>query len=393
MRRVSLLTLGLLAACGKGSGAPSATRTDSAGVEIVMNPGTDHLLDRPVTALDTIYDPASDTLLQSEARMLGLAVDRQGRLVLADGGFSDRRILRQGSDGAFHQVGRRGGGPGEYQMFSGVTVSPDGEILISDFGKRGFVRFGPDDAPLPVIPWATLDHGLPRGFPQDDRFVAGGIVVTYSEMSESTSVKRVRLATPTDSLLLAEMHEPAPKTLFFKSCGVSFMGAALYYPSPRWTGNAQMVALTTGDGYEISIWSGGKRIRVIRRAVPPRPATKELAMQDLGEGQRMFIGARPCVLPAAEIVEQQGIAPTIPVIKRLSMATDGTLWVERYTVKGETPLHDIFDPTGAYLGTLKGEIPWPQAWLPDGQYISVGANADSLPVVVRYGVGGAVRKE
>lgn len=393
MRRLPLLALGILAACSKGSDGSQATRTDSAGIEIVANTGTDRRLAWPVTVQDTIYDPASDTILQSEARMLGLAVDRQGRLVLADGGFSDRRILRQGSDGAFHQVGRRGGGPGEYQMFSGVTVSPDGEILISDFGKRGFVRFGPDDTPLPVIPWATLDQGLPRGFPQDDRFVGGGILVAYSEMSESTSVKRIRLATPTDSILLAEIHEPAPKTLFFKSCGVSFMGAALYYPTPRWTGNQQMVALTTGDAYEITVWSAGKRVRIIRRAVPPRAATKELAMQDLGEGQRMFIGARPCVLPAAEIVEQQGVAPTIPVIKRLAMATDGTLWVERYTVKGETPLRDIFDPTGNYLGTLSGEIPWPQAWLPDGRYVSVLANADSLPVVVRYGVGGAVRRE
>jgi hypothetical protein len=189
------------------------------------------------------------------------------------------------------------------------------------------------------------------------------------------------------------VHEPAPKTSFFKGCGVPFMGAALYYPTPRWTGNQQLVALTTSDAYEITVWSAGKRVRVIRRAVPPRAATTELAMQDLGEGQRMFIGARPGVLPAAEIVEQQGIAPTIPVIKRLSMAEDGTLWVERWTVKGETPLRDIFDPSGAYLGTLQGERPWPQAWLPDGQYISVGANADSLPVVVRYAVGGAVRKE
>jgi hypothetical protein len=92
-------------------------------------------------------------------------------------------------------------------------------------------------------------------------------------------------------------------------------------------------------------------------------------------------------------VAQQGYAATIPAIKKISMAADGTLWVERYTVKGETLLRDIFDPTGAYLGTLSGDIPWPQAWLPEGQYVSVGADADSLPVVVRYAVGGGVRRE
>jgi hypothetical protein len=67
--------------------------------------------------------------------------------------------------------------------------------------------------------------------------------------------------------------------------------------------------------------------------------------------------------------------------------------VERYTIKGEPMLRDIFDDTGAYLGTLTGDIPWPQAWLPDGRYVSVSANEDSLPVLIRNSVGGASRKE
>ena len=56
-------------------------------------------------------------------------------------------------------------------------------------------------------------------------------------------------------------------------------------------------------------------------------------------------------------------------------------------------LRDLFDPTGAYLGTVTGDHPWPDTWLPDGDFVAVNADADSLPVVVRYGVGGAVVRE
>jgi hypothetical protein len=390
MRALSLLVIGSLLACAKNGGAPAATRTDSAGVEIVVNSATDRALEWPVTPTDTLFDPATDTIIQGEARGLNIGADAHGGLVFADGGFTDRRVLRAGADGVLHQVGRRGGGPGEYGMFSTVAVSPEGEVLVADFEKRAFVRFGPDDAPLPSIPWASFGPG----FVQGGGYAAGGVVTIMSEMSESTSVKSVRTLSATDTTLLAVVHEPAPKQLMYESCHVGFMGAPLFYPSPSWSGNPQMIALVTGEAYEIQVYIGGKLKRIIRRGIPPRTATRELAEQELGEGFRISIGGRtPCLIPAADIVKQQGIAPTIPNIKRISMAADGTLWVERWRVKGETPIRDLFDSTGSYVGTLTGDIPWPQAWLPDGRYVTVLADADSLPVVVRYGVGGAVRRE
>jgi hypothetical protein len=389
VRRFPLFALGIVAACSK-TPASDAARTDSAGVEIVTNTGIDRVLTWPVEAMDTIYDPATDTMLQGEARMLSLGADARGQLAFADGGFNDRRVIRRGVDGVLHQVGRRGGGPGEYQMPSSIAVAPDGELLVSDFSKHSFLRYGVDDAILPPVPWSAFGDG----FIQFGGYGGGGIVAVLSEMSESTSVKRIVQLSATDTTLLGEVHESAPKQLMYESCHVGFMGAPLFYPAPSWSGNHELVALVTTGRYEIVLWHAGHPVRIIRRPLPPRAATKALAIQDVGDGFRIILGDRgPCVVPPEEIVAQQGYAPTIPAIKRLTMATDGTLWVERYTVKGESPLRDIFDPSGAYLGTLQGEIPWPQAWLPDGQFVAVGADADSLPVVVRYAVGGAVRKE
>ena len=180
----------------------------------------------------------------------------------------------------------------------------------------------------------------------------------------------------------------------YESCKVGFMGAALFTPRPTWSGNQDAVALATSGAYEIRIWKHGKLVRIVRRTVPVRPATRALAVQDVGEGFRIIVGNRgPCVVPPEEIVAQQGFAGTIPAIKQIAMAMDGSLWVERWTIKGEPMQRDIFDPAGNYVGTLTGNVPWPKAWLPDGRYVSVGADADSLPVVVRYAVGGGVRWE
>ena len=388
MRRLLLLGTFVLAACDKAP-ASDAVRSDSAGIEIVTNSGTDRILTWPVDPSDTLYDPASDSMLSGEARFLSLGADGQGGLVLADGGFADRHILRRDSTGAMHQVGRRGGGPGEYQMASRVAVSPEGEVLVADFGKRAFVRFGPDDTPLAQLPWSAFGAGVA----QEGGFAGGGIVAVMSQMSESASVRRIRLATGTDTLLLGEFHDPAPKELNYEKCGVMFMGSPLFTPAPSWTGNRAQVAITAGGAYEIVIWRGGRVARIIRRGVVQRAATEVLARQDVGQGHSMIIGTRPCLIPGDDIVAQQGFASSLPAIKRISMAADGTLWVERYTIRGEPLLRDVFNPNGDYLGTLTGDIPWPQAWLPDGRYVSVGADADSLPVVVRYAVGGGVRRE
>ena len=386
----SLVLGASLAACAKGPAGPQATRTDSAGIEIVTNSGTDRAFPDSVLVADTLYDPAADTMLQGEARMLGLASDARGELVVADGGFNDRRILRRGTDGAFHQVGRRGGGPGEYQMLSTVAMSPEGEILAADYGKRAFLRFGPDDSILPPIPWSAFG----TGFAQGGGYAGGGVVAILQEMSESSSVHRIQLLAGRDTVLLAEIPEGAPKQLMYESCRVGFMGAPLFTPRPSWSGNRSSIALATSGAYEIRIWQGGRLTRIVRRTVPSRPATRALAIQDVGEGFRIIVGNRgPCVVPPEDIVTQQGFASTIPAIKQITMAMDGTLWVERWTVTGEPMQRDIFDSTGNYLGTLTGEVPWPNAWLPEGRYVSVGADADSLPVVVRYAVGGGVRAE
>jgi hypothetical protein len=177
------------------------------------------------------------------------------------------------------------------------------------------------------------------------------------------------------------------------ACNIGMNLMPRFSPTIAWSGNARLISATAGDEYRIDVWEGGTLVRSIRRDLPARVATEALARQDLGEDMRITLPGTSCVIPTADLIEKGGFAPTVPAVRQISMAEDGTLWVERYTIRGEPSLLDVFDSTGAYLGTLTGEIPWPQAWLPGGDYVAVGANEDSLPVVVRYGVGGVGRSE
>jgi hypothetical protein len=394
VRRFSLLAIGVLAACSKGLRIPEATRTDSAGVEIVMNSGVDRALTWRVLATDTLFDPASDTTLQGEARALRVRADAGGRLFFIDGASMDRRFLRQDLDGSIRQIGRKGDGPGEYQMAGDVAIAADGEALLMDYAKQAFVHFDPGGAPLANVPWAAFGQSGTRGSIRSAGFAGGGFVLVRGDGTDSTSTLRLLLARTTDTTELIRLKEPLPTMVNFESCRIGVGLMPRFSPTILWSGNTRLVAAAAGDGYRIDIWEGGDLVRSIRRDLPARAATKALALQDLGEGMRISLpGTSNCLIPAADLIEKGGFAPTVPAVKQLSTAPDGTLWVERHTIRGEPMQRDVFDPTGTYLGTIIGDVPWPQAWLPDGRFVAVNANTDSLPVVVRYAVGGAVRRE
>ena len=297
MRRLSLLGIGVpslalgasLAACRKGPDVPVAIRTDSAGIEIVMNPGPSRPVTWPVATVDTIFDPAVDTTLQGEARGVSVAADARGRLVLADGGFGDRRVLRREVDGSVHQIGRRGGGPGEYEMVGGVSVAPSGEVAIIDYSRQGFVRFDGADLPLPDVKWSLFGSGFSRG----SGYYAGGLVVQVTDMGGGGGqeqvmrnaadgdgprpVQTLHVATAADTILVARVEEPPVKMTMFEACKVGWAQPPLFFPSMQWTGNQEMLALVTDGTYRIDLWRAGRLFRSIRRDVPARTVTRTLA--------------------------------------------------------------------------------------------------------------------
>jgi len=133
--------------------------------------------------------------------------------------------------------------------------------------------------------------------------------------------------------------------------------------------------------YVVDIYEGWKLVRSIRRALPAREATEDMALSEVGEGMRVRFGdAPPCVYPGDKIVEQQGFAPYVPWVGSVALAPDGRLWVQRRAVgEGTVGLIDVFDGQGAYEGTLPEGTPFPVAFLSDGRIAVVQTDSMDVP--------------
>jgi hypothetical protein len=132
----------------------------------------------------------------------------------------------------------------------------------------------------------------------------------------------------------------------------------------------------------------GNRVSSVRRDLPPRPVTKEMALAEVGEERTVTFdeGIPPCKTPAEEVVAKQGFAPVLPAVGAVALAPDGTLWVKRGAVKGEAAIIDVFDPAGEYRGTLPAGSPWPVAFTPSGDVIAVETDDLDVERVVVYAV-------
>jgi hypothetical protein len=142
--------------------------------------------------------------------------------------------------------------------------------------------------------------------------------------------------------------------------------------------------------YVVDVFEGMTHVASFRRAIPNETATHERAIAELGEGMRIGVGGgdQVRVCDSEEVVEKRGYAPVVPQIAGVAVAPDGTIWVQRKGVGNEEAPIDIIDPSGAYTGTLPAGTPFPDAFLPNGNLLSVERDELDVEYVVAYRVGG-----
>jgi hypothetical protein len=79
-----------------------------------------------------------------------------------------------------------------------------------------------------------------------------------------------------------------------------------------------------------------------------------------------------------------GYADVAPVVRSLAIAPDGAVWLRRRTgVPGQSPI-DVRDATGAYIGTLPGESPFPALFRSADEIIAVETDEADVPHVSVY---------
>lgn len=356
--------------CDQGTGSVRVETTDSAGVAIVTTHAADVPLRLSSTVLRTVGDQDDDTEALYKVNSGNTAVDGRGNIYVLD--WDAQRVHVFDSAGArVRTLGKRGSGPGELQFPLALSVSRAGVVRVGDVGKRKFVQWNAEGELLEEI-----------AFPQ--RFTGGSVGWTDSGMVIPVFAVDGQHVLLIDNAgaeqTLAAVSGQKGKELSLKSCGMGFTNMKpIFSPDLVWAVAGDRVLIARNPDYVIDEFVGGRLVRSIRRSVPPRAATAEAAKASFGDGMRVRTEGGVRVCDVAEVVEQQGFAPHLPTVGRMTIAPDGYLWVQRYTVdKKKAAAIDLFDSDGRYTGTIDDGSIFPIAFLPDGRLLTT--QTDELDV-------------
>lgn len=178
-------------------------------------------------------------------------------------------------------------------------------------------------------------------------FRASDATVAASSDAAHDSIRHhlVRVDDAGDTILIASLSRP-PGHQVDLGC-VRIMGIdRLFEPSLQWTVAGNRVLLAQSARYEVELHdAAGRLTSVVRRDLAPVEATAEPAVRDI-------IGA-----------------------------PDGSFWVAR-GIKDHRVI-DVFDPDGAYVGTLPEGTPFPAAFR-GGDVVAVERDELDIPRVTVY---------
>lgn len=349
LSRLGTLVLTFSVACTRAETPALSSTTDSAGVAIVVGPSADVPLSWTFEEITRFGGADSGAASFTSASRYNVQTDGSGRIAVlerTDGGWLH---LFDSTGSVLWSVGREGSGPGELQFPQKPAFAQDGSLTLLDVGKMALVRWDRDGRFQAESKWES-DAGFPRGgigIRGDTQFV------TIETNDTLHRVVRLEARTPRDTTVVDSTVGPKPQMVMLKCVGLAI--APLFTGELTWSGNDSVLATTTQSHYRIDVRAGGRIVRSIRREVPEVAATLADVERLHPGGMKVRFGeGQECVTPNSELAEKIGIAPTLPAIRGIAVAPDGTLWVERYTFEGETPASDLFDPAGHYLGTLAG---------------------------------------
>lgn len=363
----ALATLAMATAFAPSTGCtgPSPTlsveRRDSAGVELVTTRGPD--VEAPfILEREWRLGGLEGELHVTDLRPWHVAADRAGRVYILDA--TGKRVFVVDPDGSVvDTLGRPGGGPGELGSPVAVYVAPDGTVGVWDYARGGLVSWR-EGQPLPLRRVEGSFWG------PDVRLLgsAASDAVAFVTLSRNpASRQHLTLSGPAGTVVLAELVPVPERPADFPTCGIRGIPVPpLFAPELNWDVRAGRFLVSVSADYEIQVLSAGGgegaanpgtlRARW-RRDLPVRRTTEELALREVGDGLRVPVA--DCTVPPGEVVRGRGYADAIPAIRRLAMDPEGRTWILRGAVADEPNRVDILDSTGAYLGTLTGDVPIP----------------------------------
>ncbi len=358
----------------------------------------------------------------------GIAVGPSGALYVHDQVTPTLRMYD--ARGRFvRTIGRKGGGPGEYQRISGVTTLADGRVLLLDTGNWRINVYGAEGAPL--IHWSVPNRGGDAQMVGRHTLTAtrdGVVSLMYTDRSFRYGWIRLRAdGSVLDTVLVPSREElglPAlePSRVFRASTSDDRYSVSAQSPS---TVSAQWVQLpsgvvlhTPGSRYQVDVSRPGARVVSIRRDIRGAPFTA--AERRLAERE---ITALMRIVDPGWRWNDALLAANRPPLVRAELAEDGRVWVlQRHAgvmlggggSGGSGPnasglakrltdarqawcrhagdaLYDVYEADGVFVGTVRVP-PCLTLWRIDGDVLwGAGTDPDDVVTLQRYRVhwGGA----
>ncbi len=395
---------------------------DARGQEAVNLPAQDKALRPSVQEVFSVGSMAGEEW-ETFARVRTVAFDGKGNLYILDA--DNGRVVKVGPDGRFlGELGRKGEGPGEFQMPLGMAVTQEGEVAVFDVGHTGFTLFRPDGSFARTVPLAGGMSSIPTGtlLPHPDGGILSGggggfrISAGSGEPSSGPVGRPITLFSLEDGSgkPVYEAWGPPPPgggrpaNLSSGGGGIRISAAGLglrAFDPGLYVGVLPQGSLVVADSatYRVKVvGADGSVQRVLTRAVPPRRVSRRdqedekarrLAEMESSGGPRIVMRTQEGTSSMrggdvqrmmADQIESMEFAEVVPVVAGMGVDWTGRIWLARAGRRvGEDGPIDLLTADGGYLGTLSpGETEIPDAFGPGGLAAFIERDEMDVPRVV-----------
>lgn len=287
-------------------------------------------------------------------------------VVSADGELSD-------------SIGRAGEGPGEFQTPLALDIGDDGALNVLD-GLAGLLRWR-------VPEGRFLGGASTAGIWSTTRFqvVPGGFLFTERERlrregEASISRDHVTRWNAGETQRLASGSEFSRYRLESPPCVWGLTLPMLFHPVLPWDERNGAFVVAHQREYRIRIAFEDRPGTTIRLNVPPRDVTEAMARREQGDG----FERRNCFVPTDEAIRGRRYNKYLQAVADVAVSPAGEVWALRGRVADEPRVIDVFTLEGVHLGTLPLGAPFPAAFGPNDQILSLEEDERGINVPVMY---------
>lgn len=382
---------------GEGPGGPVAEVTDSAGVRVVtydLSSAEPQVL-ATVSAPDLELGVVEGDGAEAFSRVVDLAVDRRGRLVVSDAGAPELRLFDE--EGVhLRTIGQRGEGPGEFGSPPTIAGLSADTVFAFDRGLGRATAFLLDGA----LPDGVLVEIVPLRSGGGNRIVsalrqADGSFLTISPWTAPSpemelhdlklvldSVVVERLDAGGESLDTIDVMADRPVLRMVQGMGNGIVRSVQaeppFLPRAYHASNGSVVVSGRSDVFRLELRSGTQPPTILRVLGAGNPAGRDEIRAWQEERLRAELGDAP-LDPQVRRLELDQLPDRLPAFADLLVSTDGDVWVAGSEL-GDGGGYDwlVFTPEGRLLGSV--HTPPGLRLLFVGPTFVVGAVTDELGV-------------